>query len=270
MKLWTTAPDGSRHHARREGAGPVPVLFVHGFPFDHRQWDPQLEASPGSATMLAPDLRGLGASGGAREPERAHLSDYADDLAHWLDEVGWERAVVAGLSMGGYIAFAFLRRYPDRLLGLVLADTSPSADTEAVRTDRRTISERVAVEGMDIVVEDLLARVLGPTTRRSRPEVCARLSGMMSAAPIPGVLAALAAMAGRPDSTPILGSITVPTLVIVGEEDPLTPPTTAGTMASAIAGARLAVIPQAGHLPPLETPEAFNGVMGEFLAGVLP
>jgi 3-oxoadipate enol-lactonase len=112
--------------------------------------------------------------------------------------------------------------------------------------------------------------VLGPTTRRSRPEVRERLLQMMSAAPLPGVTAALEAMAGRPDSTPLLGSITVPTLVIVGEEDPLTPPARAEAMAAAIPGARLAVIPRAGHVPPLETPEAFNRTLGEFLVGVRP
>jgi len=270
MELWTTAPDGSSHFARREGAGPVPVLLVHGFPFDHGQWEPQLEALRGTATMLAPDLRGLGASDGAREPGSARLSDYTDDLVRWLDQLGWERAVVAGLSMGGYIAFEFVRRHPGRLIGLVLADTSPAADTEAVRADRRATSERVAAEGMGAVVENLLAKVLGPTTQRSRPEVRARLLRMMSAAPLPGVRAALEAMAGRPDSTPTLGSIAVPTLVIVGEEDSLTPPARAEAITAGIAGARLSIIPQAGHVPPLENPEAFNQAMEEFLAGVLP
>jgi 3-oxoadipate enol-lactonase len=270
MQLWATAPDGSRHHARREGAGPVPVLLVHGFPFDHRQWEPQLEALRRTAAMLAPDLRGLGASGGARGPGSARLSDYADDLARWLDHIGWERTIVTGLSMGGYIAFEFVRRHPERVLGLVLADTSPAADTEEVIADRLATSERVAVEGMGAVVEGLLTRVPGPTTQRSRPEVRARLLRMVSEAPITGVRAALEAMAGRPDSTPTLGSITVPTLVVVGEEDVLTPPARAEAMAAGIAGARLVVIPRAGHVPPLETPEAFNRAMGEFLAGVLP
>jgi pimeloyl-ACP methyl ester carboxylesterase len=268
MDIHHESPDGYRQFARQTGQGPHRLLLVHGFPFDHTQWAPQSEGLGGVATLMAPDLRGLGRSAGSDDPSRYSMSMYADDLARWLDRAGWERTVLVGLSMGGYIAFEFVRRHPDRLLGLILADTQPAADPPEVRRNRQTTAERVRELGMDEVVPGLLDKVLGATTRRGRPEVVARVREMMAAAPVPGVVGALGAMARRPDSAPTLAGIGVPTLVVVGEEDTLTPPTLAEAITAAIPAARLIRIPQAGHISPLEDPDAFNTAVHSFLEGL--
>ncbi|HEU4564081.1 MAG TPA: alpha/beta fold hydrolase [Gemmatimonadaceae bacterium] len=245
-----------------QGTGP-PVLFVHAFPLDRRMWAAQLNALGAAYRCIVPDLRGFGQSdvAGPFSMER-----YADDLAALLDAL-WVRqpVVLVGLSLGGYIAFAFWRRHRSRVRGLVLADTRPGADSaEGMERRRKTIA--TAREGGAGAVADLLADgMMSARTRQRHPERLAQLRQMMADAPVEGIVGACEAMMARPDSTPLLESIDVPTLVVVGEDDATTPPSEARRMHAAIPASRLEEIPGAGHLSNLERPAAFNCVLVDWL-----
>lgn len=257
--------DGYALNVPVEGEGTPGLLLVHGFPFDHRQWAPQLKALGEHTTVAAPDLRGLGTSEGAADPSACSMDRYARDLAGILDELGWERTVLAGLSMGGYIALAFQRLFPSRIEGLVLMDTHPYSDSEEKRAERRRSQEKVRQDGAGALVDELVQRVLGATTLEEREEVVARVRQMMSDQSIDGVVCALEAMSKRPSSVADLAGIQAPTLVMVGSEDTLTTPVQLQGMAAKIPGARFSEIPAAGHLVNLEAPEAVNEVLLGFL-----
>jgi 3-oxoadipate enol-lactonase len=243
------------------------VLFIHGFPFDGSMWRETLAGLPPGWRGLAPDLRGFGGT----EPPDAHvyrMDDYARDLVRLLDDEGVARVVVCGLSMGGYVAFALRRRFPERVAGLVLADTRAGPDTEEARRGRYELAERVLREGHQPVIDGMMPKLLPEATRASRPELVARVEDMMRRASPAAIAAALHGLADRPDSSADLSAIDIPTLVVVGAEDALTPPAESELMAEAIPGARLEVVAGAGHLTPVEKPEEFGGVVGEFLGGL--
>jgi 3-oxoadipate enol-lactonase len=250
------------------GAG-LPLLLLHAFPLSGEMWAPQIEALASQARLIVPDLSGFGESeaiGPEYSPESAcEMSDLAADAVALLDHLEIGRAVVAGLSMGGYAALALCESAPERLLGLVLADTRPGADSEEGRQGRLEIARRVLKEGTGFLVETLPAKLLGRTTRTERPEVVARVERMIRDAPPAGVAAAQRGMARRPDRTPVLERIAVPTLIVVGEEDELTPPEESRKMRERIAGAELVTIPEAGHLSSLERPDTFSEALGGFL-----
>jgi pimeloyl-ACP methyl ester carboxylesterase len=191
----------------------------------------------------------------------------ADDALGLLDHAGLSQVVVCGVSMGGYAALAFARRHPERLRGLILADTRAGADSPEARAGRSQLAERIRREGAAIAAE-MLPRLLGATTRRQRPELAAELRGWIAASPPGGLCDGLAGLAARADSTPELGRIRVPTLVVCGEEDEVTPPEESRRLAAAIPEARLELIPEAGHLASLERPEAFNRIAAAFLDGL--
>lgn len=244
-----------------------PVVFLHGFPLDRRMWAPQASALAAHARCIAPDLRGFGETPLAT-PLAPPLSmdQYADDVAALLDALAVERATVVGLSMGGYVAFALWRRHPERVRALVLADTRAGADTEEVRDRRRTLVRVARERGSQAVADAQIDGLVGKTTRNERPEVALQLRQMLGAAPVEGIVGALTAMMTRPDSRPLLPTITVPTLVVVGDEDTLTPPKEARAMQEAIRGSELAVIPGAGHVSNVERPDEFNARLREFLS----
>ncbi len=260
--------DGFRLRARASGETGVPLLFLHGFPFDSSQWKPQLEALASVAAMLAPDARGLGESEGPRNPLHYSMAVYADDACAWLDALDREKAVVAGLSMGGYVALEFALRHPDRLAALILMDTHPFDDTPETIRSRRTSQQAVATGGVAVIVDDLLERVLGYRTRHLKPEIAADVRAMISRAPPHGVIGALEAMARRRDTSPYLGEIDVPVLVVAGEEDLLTPPAQARTWVPALPVAVFETIPGAGHLVTLEAPQRVNTVIQAFVEGL--
>ena len=256
---------GAELHYDVRGRGPA-ILFFHGFPLDLTMWDGQAAALVPTHTVIRFDARGFGLSpvgDGLLTMERI-----ADDGARLLDHLGLGQAVVGGCSMGGYAAFAMARRHPSRLRGLVLQDTRAAADTPESRNNRALQAEKVLKEGASAAAEALLPKLLGETTRRTRPEVVARVRERILTTSPRGIADALAGLAARADSTPTLREIRVPTLVLCGAEDVLTPPAEAEAMAAAIAGARLAIVPEAGHLANLENPDAFNAVLLAFLAGV--
>lgn len=248
-----------------EGTG-APVVFVHAFPLNREMWRRQAAAVAAAGwRAVSLDLRGFGGSEPGSEPFTMDLC--ADDVMALLDHLGVEEpAVLVGLSMGGYVAFGCIRRHAHRLRALVLADTRAEPDTEEGRAGRLSTAQRVEAEGVAPVVESMLPRLVGATTHRERPGVVAQVRALMEAAPPAGVAQALRGMAARPDSRPDLGRITVPVLVVVGEEDGLTPPADAQALHAGIKGSRLTVIPGAGHLPNLETPDAFNAALLDFLA----
>ena len=240
----------------------VPILFVHGFPFDHEQWRPQLERLT-AWRCIAPDLRGV--RGGAAPAGGYSMGGYADDLAAELDAAGVESAICCGLSMGGYVLFELLRRYPQRVLGLILCDTKAEPDTPEGKAGRDELARVAEREGAAAIAERLLPKLLGPSTRAQRPRVVEVVRAMAARVQVAGLVGALAAMRDRPDSVPLLEEIRVPTLVLGGSEDEISPAAGMRAMAQRIRGAKYVEVPEAGHLAPLERPELVNGALEEFL-----
>ncbi|MFI6443033.1 alpha/beta fold hydrolase [Kitasatospora sp. NPDC050543] len=252
---------------RESGTG-TPLVLLHAFPLAASMWSAQLDALPGltgdEARVLAPDQRGFGGTElGTDDPS---LDLVADDLALLLDAAGIERAVIGGLSMGGYVALAFARRHPGRLAGLLLADTKATADTDAARANRERIAAAVlARDSVRLLAEERMEdALLGPG---SGP-LAERVRAMIAQAPPQAVAWAQRAMAARPDSSDVLPGVAVPAAVIVGEQDGITPPAEARLMADALPAAELTVIPGSGHLSALEAPEAFNAAVRRLLARV--
>jgi 3-oxoadipate enol-lactonase len=244
------------------GEGPA-VLFIHGYPHDRSLWAHQVESLEG-CRRIAPDLRGMGQSDA---PDLGYsLSTYAADLAALLDSLAVHEVVLCGLSMGGYIAFEFLRRWRPRVRALILMDTRAEADSAEVRRARDTAAATAREGGAPAIADSLLPTMLSPETRAKSPEVVDKVRAMMAATPVAGMVGALAAMRDRPDSTPLLATLTgLPTLVMVGEDDSLTPPERARVIAQGIPGARLMILPAAGHLPPMERPIQTTEALREFL-----
>lgn len=260
-------PDGATLAYEDVGEG-QPVVFLHGFPLDHSMWAPQLRALAAMARCIAPDLRGLGESRGDSRGDSPSMERHADDVAALLDALAIPRAVVVGLSMGGYVALALWRRHRARVGALALVDTRAGADGDEAREKRHQLIALARAEGSAAVAERQLAGLVGKTTRAERPAVVEALRATMTRAPVEGIVGALEAMLARPDSTPLLATIDVPTLVVVGDEDIVTPPKEARAMAAQIPGARLEVVPGAGHMSNLERPEAFTAVLRGWLASL--
>jgi YbgC/YbaW family acyl-CoA thioester hydrolase len=245
-----------------QGEGPT-VLFIHGYPLDHTIWRDQIDALDGYR-RIAPDLRGMGRSDA---PDLGYgMGTYAADLAALLDALGVDEVVLCGLSMGGYVAFEFLRRWRERVRGLVLMDTRAEPDGAEGRRARDAAAALARENGAGAIADAMLPKLLGAGTAARAPEVVARIRRMITATPVPGIVGALSAMRDRPDSTgllPTLGGL--PTLVVVGEEDVLTPPDAARRMAQAIPHARLTTLAGAGHLPPVECPSETTTALQDFL-----
>lgn len=258
--------NGFRIAYRDEGSGPT-LLLVHAFPLAASMWNPQLEMLRYNYRAVAPDLRGFGQSNGAPEGRYATVEEYADDLAALVNKLGLagEKVVFIGLSMGGYLAFAFYRKYPELVRGLVLCDTRSEPDTEAARQNRFRLIEDLRERGMEAAVEANLPKLLAPENYVNRDDLVADLSRTIRLNDTAGTIAAAGALAHRPDSTPLLGQIGVPTLVIHGQNDQIIPVESARKMAQAVPDWQLALVPGAGHLSNLEHPEFFNRALETFL-----
>lgn len=240
----------------------APVVLLHAFPLGPDMWRDQAAALDGR-TVLTPSFPGFG----GRPPNGRSLDDFADAVIADMDAAGVERAVVVGLSMGGYVAFRLHAKHSERVAALVLADTKATADDQAARTKRTDQAERARREGVGWLVDAMATALLGDTTRAERPDVERTIRNMIAAADPQGVARALLAMRDRPDSTPDLEKIEVPVLAIVGAEDQVTPEAGARQIADGVPNGRLVVIPKAGHLSNLEDPRAFNQALADFLRG---
>ncbi|MFG1753746.1 alpha/beta fold hydrolase [Streptosporangium sandarakinum] len=250
-------------YTRSAGEG-VPVVLLHAFPLSSAMWLAQREGLSALCKVITPDLRGFG--GSVLGDEEPSLDVMADDVARTLDREGVDRAVIGGLSMGGYVTMALCRRHPDRLMGVVLADTKASADPDQARANRERIAAAVVEDGSAVLLEEVLPPLVGRTTAERRAMVYGRVRGLVQSAPPRAVAWAQRAMAARPDSFDTLRGLKVPALVLVGEEDGLTPRGDAEAMVEAVPDGRLAVIEKAGHLSAVEQPEAFNRALAGFIA----
>ena len=246
-------------------ASGVPVLFAHAFPLNRTMWAPQVSALVDRCRCVAGDLRGFGDT--SVMPPYS-MEQYADDLAHLLDQLHIDKVVLVGLSMGGYVSFAFWRRHKARVRALVLADTRAGADSDETLSRRRQLIQVARKEGATAVANLQIASIVGKTTREKHPDTYDAVHRTMAQAPVEGIVGALEAMMVRPDSTSTLATIDVPTLIVVGEEDVPTPVKEARAMHERIAGSRLEIIAQAGHLSNMERPAAFNHVLTEFLGAL--
>jgi 3-oxoadipate enol-lactonase len=246
------------------GAG-LPVLFLHAFPLNRSMWADEMLAllQEQRYRLVALDWRGFGET--EIVDEVSTMEQFADDVAGLMNTLGMSSAVLCGLSMGGYVAFAFLRKYPQLVAGLILADTRPGADTEEGKANRENLARIAEQEGTEAVANLQVPRLITEETRRSNPEVERRIRRMIAAATPRGIAAASRGMALRADSIDLLLSIACPTLVLVGEHDAVTPPGVAQDYAARIPGAQYQVIAQAGHLSNLEQPQAFIQVVSHFL-----
>ena len=244
------------------GDGPA-LLFIHGYPLDRTMWRHSFNQLTG-LRRIAPDLRGMGRSDA---PDLGYsMTTYADDLAALLDTLGVGDVVLCGHSMGGYVAFEFLRRWRERVRGLVLVATRAEADSSEGRKARDAAAAAARERGIAAVAEAMLPRLFAGDSAEAVGPAWQQMEAIVRATPVPGAVGALTAMRDRPDSTPLLPLLGgLPTLVVAGEEDRLIPAAGARTMAEMIPGSRLVVLPGVGHLPPLEAPAEFTRLLEEFV-----
>lgn len=243
-----------------QGRG-LPVVLLHGFANGRTLWQPQLDALAGRYRLIVPDLRGFGGSS-ATDGRAVSMDEYADDIAMLLDHLGLACAVVGGISLGGYVALAFALRHPQRLRGLVLADTRAGADPPDWAAMREDMVRTVQARGAEAVVESYGDRPFRPDCPEAIKE---QVRSAIRRQPTAGLVSGTRGMAQRPDRSPLLGSIHVPTLVIHGTEDQYVPVAEAEAMHRAIAGSRYACLAGAGHLSNVDSAQAFNAALDEFL-----
>lgn len=227
-------------------------------------WEPQYTLADAGWRVVMPQFRGFD----CRTPDGADvdsIDDYAGDVADLLSTLELEHAVIGGLSLGGYVAFALYRRAPQLFQALLLADTRPESDTPEARANRTRMIDLARTGGAAAIATEMVPRLLGATSSTTSPDLVERVRSLVLGNLPAAIEGALKAMMARPDSTPLLPTITVPTLVLVGGEDTLTPPSLSSAMTSKLPSAELVVVPDAGHLSNLEQPEAFNAALLRFL-----
>ena len=240
-----------------------PIVLIHGYPFNRTLWNEQVAALSNSYRVIVPDLRGFGESDASNGP--ATMNRMAQDVAQLMDHLEITRAVVGGLSMGGYVALAFYKLFPSRVRALILADTRAQADTEEAKQTRAQQAEKALSEGMAGIADAMLPKLLTPETVSKRPEIVKRVRDMMLKTSPEGAASALLGMAERDDQTELLSRITTKTLILVGAEDAITPVADSEKMHAAIAGSRLVVLENAGHVSNLERTGEFNEALMDFL-----
>jgi len=241
----------------------LPLVLIHGHPFDRSMWEPQVAAFASERRVIVPDLRGYGAS--PVTPGTTPLPLHAEDIGALLDDLGVDTFVLGGLSMGGQIVMECYRRFPDRIRGLVLADTFPDPETPEGRRSRATMAERLLREGMRGYADEVLEKMVAPY---ADAEVKSHVHRMMTATDPEGAAAALRGRAERPDYRELLTTVSVPALVVVGSDDTYTPVSDAETMHAALPDSTLQVVEGAAHMPNLERPAEFNAALAGFLARV--
>lgn len=240
----------------------LPIVFLHAFPLNRSMWARQEATLSSQFRVITIDLRGHGESDAPLW--RYTLEQSADDVCALLNQLSIQQAIFTGLSMGGYILFAFYRKYAVRVKGLILADTKAQADTAEGKDGRFQMAQTAYKKGPSAIADIMLPKLLSPATIQTNPDLARQVRAMIEGNQISGIAGDLMAMAERPDSIPLLKQITCPTQIIVGELDQATPPSDAKLMADQIPNAHLAIIPNAAHLANLEQPEAFNDIVVTF------
>jgi pimeloyl-ACP methyl ester carboxylesterase len=233
------------------------LLLLHAFPLNARMWEPQLAFAQDGWRVIAPDLTAGNAT--------TTMEDFAGSVVDVLDGLHIEDAVVGGCSMGGYLALALTRLAERYVRGLLLVDTRAQADTPEGIENRKKALQLVNDKGTPAIVEDMIPKLLGETTKRTRPEVVERVRAIGLANSKDAVVGMVRALMTRADSTPLLSKIHVPTLIIVGAEDTITPPAMSEQMHAAIAGSQLVILDGVGHLSSVEDPARFNRTVSTFL-----
>lgn len=251
-----------------DATGDPPLVLLHAFPLDASMWAGVLPGLRGMGRVLSVDLPGFG--GSALPAAAPSLDVVADAVLAVLDDAGHDRAVLAGCSMGGYVALALARRHPQRVVGLALVDTKAEADGDEARDNRERVARAVTADAGTRVLLPMLDTLLGPATRADRPDVVETVRGAVLRARPEAVAWAQRAMAARADATDLLPGLGVPAAVVVGEDDALTGPDLAREMAAALPDAVLTVIPRAGHLAPLERPDAVAAALAALVLRVRP
>jgi pimeloyl-ACP methyl ester carboxylesterase len=248
------------------GQGPV-VVLLHAYPLDASMWDAQRASLSDRFRVIAPHLRGFG--GSPLGDDAPNLNPVADDVAALMDRLGIEQAGVVGLSLGGYVAMAMLRRHRPRIQALALIDTKATADDNAGRSKRERIADTLDAEGsVRVLLDEAVPGLLGATTHATRPEVLDQVRTIVSGVDPAAAAWMQRAMATRPDSVATLEDFDGPTLVVVGAEDGVTPPEQAEIMFDALPDSELAVLPECGHLSALERPDDIAELLGDLLDGL--
>lgn len=257
-----------RYHDAGEGRA---LILIHAFPLSADQWLPQVHRVPPGWRLIAPDVRGFRGIGQAYQDvglESATMASHAADVLSLMGHLDIDRAVVGGLSMGGYISLAVAKVASRRLDGLVLADTKAPADNEAGRTARDAMIALVTAKGPEAVADMMLPKLLGETSHRDQPDLADAVRTLILRNTPEAIASAVRAMKLREDATEWMPAVTCPTLVVCGAEDILTPPAESEAMAAAVPGAELVILPGAGHLSNLESPMAFTAALARFLGRI--
>ena len=253
-----------RERGKGKGSG-VPLVLVHGFPFDSNMWEKQLDGLGDEMWVVAPDMPGMGQSEALALDREAGMDDYAGAIADWAGSRGIDKIMLAGHSMGGYIAFAFARRHPEMIDKLILVATRPGADAEAAKEGRYKMAAGVEEKGAVVAADAMLPKLFAPSTYEDNKDLVESIRALMLKQQKRGVIDSLHAMAGRPDSSPDMARIKVPTLIISGAQDAIIPAAEADNMHTGIAGSRHSVVQDGGHLLMLEDARAFNAALREFI-----
>ena len=263
MSMATRRIHNTDWHFSEQGQG-IPLVLIHGFPLDHRIWDHQFAALGDCCRVIAVDLKGFGRS---VSTEAFTMESLADELHQLLAQIGALPCVIGGLSMGGYVALAFAEKFPADLKGFILIDSKSEADPQSAKENRQKLAELAMHGGAAPVAAQMLPKMLAPSTFCDKPQVVKTLQQIMEGVPPVTIANACYAMRDRPDRTPLLSTFTFPSLIVLGESDAFIPASLGEAMKQLMPRGQLALIPKAGHIPPLEQPEAFNDVVRQFIAG---
>lgn len=239
------------------------VVLIHGFPFNHEMWTPQIQALQDKFRVVAYDLRGHGSSGVG--DGQYMLEFFVDDLLGLLDHLKIEKAVLCGMSMGGYIALRAIERNPEWVKGLILADTQSKSDSNEAKLKRATAIKSVKANGVNAYADDFVKSVFTPQTLAGNEAAVEKIRRIIQRNSSLGICGALLALASRTDTTEALSGIQVPTLILVGEHDALTPPSASQDMHSKIPNSEFHLVPNAAHMSNIESPEEFNKQILTFL-----
>jgi 3-oxoadipate enol-lactonase len=249
------------------GAG-KPFVLLHAFPLSNKMWQPQIEALKAeNCRLILPDLRGFGESHSFSDINT--MEDMAQDISELLDTLKIERAIIGGLSMGGYITFNFLKKFPEKIAALVLCDTNSGSDSEETRESRFELIEQIETEGAQALTDEMLPKLICENTKQNKKELVAAIEEMFNKVNPQAAIAALRGMAESKDRTDLLNQISVPTLLIFGQEDKVTNLEMAKKMLDEIPNSKLVTIENAGHYSNLEQPEIFNKALIDFIKTVV-